>query len=133
MTEGTGNYAGDSSSRLDRIETLLLQATERLEQTTERLDHIAESNEMAVARLTRIETLQERTQQQVDSNARAIQAWGGRIDEGIIETEEIATATRADLAERIRSVQQEWNQRFDELSGQIRLILQRLSGNGGEG
>lgn len=71
MTEATGNYGGDSPSRPDRIEALLLQ-------TTERLDRIAESNELAVGRLNRIETLQERTQQQVDSNARAIQAWGGR-------------------------------------------------------
>lgn len=125
MTDATGNYGSDGSSRLDRIEALLLQ-------TTERLDRIAESNELATARLSRIEALQERTQQQVDSNARAIQAWGGRIEESIIDTEEIATATRADLAERIRSAQQEWNQRFDELAGQIRTILQRLSGNGGD-
>ena len=125
MTEATSNTGGDSSSRLDRIEALLLQ-------TTERLDRIAESNELAVGRLNRIESLQERTQQQVDSNARAIEAWGGRIEESIVDTEEIATATRADLAERIRSAQQEWNQRFDELSSQIRMILQRLSGNGGE-
>lgn len=125
MTDATGNYGNDGSSRLDRIEALLLQ-------TTERLDRIAESNELATARLSRIEALQERTQQQVDSNARAIQAWGGRIEESIIDTEEIATATRADLAERIRSAQQEWNQRFDELAGQIRTILQRLSGNGGD-
>lgn len=131
MTEATDNYGGDSPSRLDRIEALLLQTTERLGQITERLDRIAESNELAIGRLNRIETLQERTQQQVDSNARAIQAWGGRIEESIVDTEEIATATRADLAERIQTAQQEWNQRFEELAGQIRTILQRLSGNGG--
>lgn len=76
-----------SNDRLDRIETLL---------TT-----VAESQVASTQRLDRIEAGLSRTEKIVESNARAIEAWGNRIDEVQIETEEATSSTRADLAVRI--------------------------------
>ncbi len=69
-----------SSDRLDRMEALLASTIEGLART---------------------ESLIAETRQITDSNARAIEAWGGRIEEVQIETEEATSATRADLAVRI--------------------------------
>lgn len=55
-------------------------------------------------RLDRIEALLERTGELVASNARSIESWSSRIEEGLAETEEIATQTRQDLSERIDSL-----------------------------
>jgi DNA anti-recombination protein RmuC len=117
MTEAIGNYGGDSSSRLDRIEAILAS--------------VAESQALTQA-------LQQHTQQQVDSNARAIAAWESRIEEGIAETEEIATQTRQDLSERIdtqsdrlerveRQSEDDWtrfDQRHEEHAQRFNTLLQ---------
>jgi hypothetical protein len=62
-----------SSDRLDRMEALLASTIEGLS----------------------------RTEKIVESNARAIEAWGDRIEEGIAEAEEVTSQQTANLAVRI--------------------------------
>jgi hypothetical protein len=111
-----------SSDRLDRIEALLA--------------NVAESNTASAARMDRFEAGLERTWQLVestrqitDSNARAIEAWGERIEEVQIDTEEATSSTRAGLSVRIEDnahnqgidrvrfdqLHEEHNQRFETL------------------
>jgi hypothetical protein len=77
----------DSTARLDRIETLLATVAE----SQARTQIIVEQN-AAGLRETRAIT---------DSNARAIEAWGARIEDVQVDTEEATSSTRADLAVRI--------------------------------
>lgn len=69
-----------SSDRLDRMEALLATTIEGLARTEANLA---------------------RTEKITESNARAIEAWGSRIEEVQIDTEEATSSTRADLAVRI--------------------------------
>ncbi|MEA5449429.1 hypothetical protein VB780_12670 [Leptolyngbya sp. CCNP1308] len=114
-----------SSDRLDRIEALL--AT------------VAESNAASAVRMDRFEANLEATRQITESNARAIEAWGSRIDEVQIETEEATSSTRADLAVRIDdnahnqgidrvrfdALHEEHTQRFNTLLEEARADRQR--------
>lgn len=79
-----------TTDRLDRIEAILAR--------------LAESHAAADQRLSRVETLQTLTQQQINSNARAIAAWENRFTEIEEDTQEATSSTRQDLAERINTL-----------------------------
>jgi hypothetical protein len=114
-----------SSDRLDRIEALL--AT------------VAESNAASATRMDRVEANLARTEKIVESNARAIEAWGSRIEEVQIDTEEATSSPRADLAVRIEdnahnqgidrvrfdALHEEHTQRFNNLLEEARADRQR--------
>jgi Mg2+ and Co2+ transporter CorA len=109
-----------SSDRLDRIEALLAS--------------VAESNAASTQRLDRIEALQDRTMQIVDSNARAIEAWSSRIEDGIAEAEEVSSSMAANTNRRMEEAitdtvqmianlgqqQQETDQRFEVFLAEAR-------------
>jgi len=115
----------DSTARLDRIETLLATVAE----SQARTQIIVESN-AAGLRETRAIT---------DSNARAIEAWGARIEEVQVDTEEATSSTRANLAVRIEDnahnqgidrvrfdqLHEEHSQRFNNLLEEARADRQR--------
>jgi hypothetical protein len=100
-----------SSDRLDRMEALLASTIEGLS----------------------------RTEKIVESNARAIEAWGDRIEEGIAEAEEITSQTTANLAVRVNdnahnqgidrvrfdALHEEHTQRFNNLLEEARADRQR--------
>ena len=69
-----------SSDRLDRMEALLASTIEGLART---------------------ESLIAETRQITDSNARSIEAWSGRIEEGIAEVEEVSSSTVANTNRRM--------------------------------
>ena len=116
-----------SSDRLDRIEALL--AT------------VAESNAASTQRLDRIEAIQaetavglRETRAITDSNARAIEAWSSRIEEGIAEAEEVSSSMAANTNRRMEDAiadtvqmiagmgrqQQETDQRFEVFLAEAR-------------
>jgi gas vesicle protein len=102
MTDSAGTFPGDSSSnRLDRIEALLAQTAENLSRT----EKIVQQNAAGLRETRAI----------ADGNARAIASWSARIEDGIAETEEIATQTRQDLSERIDSQ----SERIDSTERQV--------------
>ncbi len=100
-----------SSDHLDRMEALLASTIEGLS----------------------------RTEKIVESNARAIEAWGDRIEEGIAEAEEITSQTTANLAVRVNdnahnqgidrvrfdALHEEHTQRFNNLLEEARADRQR--------
>jgi hypothetical protein len=43
-----------------------------------------------------------RTEKIVESNARAIEAWGGRIEDGIAEAEEVSSSMSANTNRRLK-------------------------------
>lgn len=114
-----------STDRLDRIEALL--AT------------VAEFNAASTQRLDRIEAGLDRTEKIVDSNARAIEAWSSRIEEGIAEAEEVSSSMSANTNQRMEQAiadtvqmianlsqqQQETDQRFNNLLEEARADRQR--------
>ncbi len=114
-----------SSDRLDRIETLLATVAE----SQVRTQSIVEQNTAGLRETRAI----------ADSNARAIEAWGSRIEEVQIETEEATSSTRADLAVRIEDnahnqgidrvrfdhLHEEHTQRFNSLLAEARADRQR--------
>jgi hypothetical protein len=128
MTDATNNFGGDSPSRLDRIEALLATVAESQAAAEER--HNREMAEIRASQ-SRTQILVEQnaaglreTRAISDSNARSVRAWEKRINDGIAETEEIATQTRQDLSERIdaqsgrierveRQAEDDWT-RFDQ-------------------
>lgn len=69
-----------SSDRLDRMEVLLANTIEGLARTGANLA---------------------RTEKIVESNARAIEAWGGRIEDGIAEAEEVSSSMSANTNRRM--------------------------------
>lgn len=107
-----------SSDRLDRMEALLATTIEGLARTEANLA---------------------RTEKITESNARAIEAWGSRIEEVQIETEEATSSTRANLAVRIEDnahnqgidrvrfdqLHEEHTQRFNTLLEEARADRQR--------
>ncbi|MGB3311392.1 MAG: hypothetical protein WBG32_10450 [Nodosilinea sp.] len=89
-----------SSDRLDRVEALLAQ--------------VAESQAKTEANLARTEKITE-------SNARAIEAWGGRIEEGDQQTQTQLEAAIADTVAMIADMgqqQQETGQRAEQLKAE---------------
>jgi hypothetical protein len=46
-----------------------------------------------------------RTEKIVESNARAIEAWGDRIEEGIAEAEEVTSQATANLGQRVADLE----------------------------
>ena len=118
-----------SSDRLDRIEAILAENARQL----------AESSAASTQRLDRIEAGLSRTEKIVESNARAIEAWGSRIEEVQVETEEATSSTRANLAVRIDDnahnqgidrvrfdqMHEEHTQRFNTLLEEARADRQR--------
>jgi hypothetical protein len=107
-----------SSDRLNRVEALLASTIEGLART---------------------ESLIAETRQITDSNARAIEAWGGRIEEGIAEAEEVSSAMAANTNRRMEDAiadtvqmiadmgrqQQETDQRFEVFLAEARADRQR--------
>ena len=108
------------SDRLDRIEALLATVAE----SQARTQIIVEQN-AAGLRETRAIT---------DSNARAIEAWSSRIEEGIAEAEEVSSSMAANTNRRMEAAitdtvqmiadmgrqQQETDQRFNTLLEEAR-------------
>ena len=97
-----------STDRLDRIEALLATVAESNAASTARMDRLEANLARTEASLSRTEQVAARTEANlartekiVESNARAIEAWGARIEEVQIETEEATSSTSADLAVRI--------------------------------
>lgn len=117
-----------SSDRLDRVEALLATVAE----SQARTQIIVEQN-AAGLRETRAIT---------ESNARAIEAWGSRIEEVQVDTEEATSSTRADLDVRIEDnahnqgidrvrfdqLHEEHSQRFNNLLEEARADRQRIDG-----
>ncbi len=101
-----------SSDRLDRIEALL--AT------------VAESNAASTQRLDRIEAGLDRTQQITDSNARAIEAWSSRIEEGIAEAAAVSTSMAANTNRRMEEAITDTVQMISDLSRQQQETDQRF-------
>jgi chromosome segregation ATPase len=126
MTDATNNFGGDSPSRLDRIESLLATTAERLDRVAESQErgHQQHNQEMAEIRAGLRET-----RSIADSNARSIQAWESRIEDGIAAAEEVSTSMSANTNRRMEEAitdtvamiadlgrqQQETDQRFNNL------------------
>jgi len=116
-----------SSDRLDRIEALLATVAESNAASTQRLDRIEAGLEATQAGLSRTERI-------VESNARAIEAWSSRIEDGMAEAEEISSAMAANTNRRMEEAitdtvqmianlgqqQQETDQRFNNLLEEAR-------------
>ena len=102
-----------NSDRLDRIEALLAENAQQLVETRQ---------------------LVEGTRQITESNARAIEAWGSRIEEGIAEAEEVSSSMAANTNRRMEEAiadtvgmianlgrqQQETDQRFEVFLAEAR-------------
>lgn len=80
-----------STDRLDRVEAILAENARQM----------AESQAASTQRLDRIEAGLERTWQVCESNARAVEAWGGRMEEGIAEAEEVSSSMAANTNRRM--------------------------------
>lgn len=121
-------------------------SSDQLAQVEQSLAVVAQSNEASTARLDRMEALAAATleglaeiKKIVESNARAIEAWGTRIEEVQVDTEEAPSSTKADLAvqmednahnqgvDRVRfdRLHAEHNQRFNNLLEEARADRQR--------
>jgi hypothetical protein len=95
-----------SDNRLDRLEALLATTIEGLARTEANLG---------------------RTEKITESNARAIEAWSSRIEDGIAEAEEVTSAMAANTrqqveADRVRfdALHEEHTQRFNTLLEEAR-------------
>ncbi|MBD1917261.1 MULTISPECIES: hypothetical protein [Cyanophyceae] len=109
-----------SSDRLDRIETLLATVAE----SQARTQIIVEQNAAGLRETRAI----------ADSNARAIEAWSSRIEEGIAEAEEVSSSMATNTNRRMEDAiadtvqmiadmgrqQQETDQRFEVFLSEAR-------------
>lgn len=93
-----------SSDRLDRMEALLASTIEGLART---------------------ESLIAETRQVTDSNARAIAAWGGRIEDGIAEAEEVSSSMSANTNRRMEEAIADTVQMIANLGQQQQEAAQR--------
>lgn len=93
-----------SSDRLDRMEALLASTIEGLART---------------------ESLIAETRQVTDSNARAIEAWGGRIEDGIAEAEEVSSSMSANTNRRMEEAIADTVQMIANLGQQQQEAAQR--------
>jgi chromosome segregation ATPase len=112
----------------------MTQSTDRLDRIEALLATVAESNAASTQRLDRIEVGLDRTEKIVESNARAIEAWSSRIEDGMAEAEEISSAMAANTNRRMEEAitdtvrmmanlgqqQQETDQRFNNLLEEAR-------------
>ena len=98
------------TDRLDRIEALLAS--------------MAESQQRSLERMDRLEAVQERTQQQIDSNARSIAAWESRFEETQEIAEEIASSFGAQTAQRLEAL----TMRVERFEGEVTRQLSELRG-----
>jgi len=95
--------------------------------STDRLDRMEALLASTIEGLARTETLIAETRQITDSNARAIEAWSSRIEDGIAEAEEVSSSMAANTNRRMEEAitdtvtmisdlsrqQQETDQRFE--------------------
>ena len=95
--------------------------------STDRLDRMEALLASTIEGLARTETLIAETWQITDSNARAIEAWSSRIEDGIAEAEEVSSSMAANTNRRMEEAitdtvtmisdlsrqQQETDQRFE--------------------
>ncbi|MBE9157077.1 hypothetical protein IQ265_09595 [Nodosilinea sp. LEGE 06152] len=109
-----------SSDRLDRVEALLATVAE----SQARTQIIVEQNAAGLRETRAI----------ADSNARAIEAWSSRIEDGIAEAEEVSSSTAANTNRRMEDAiadtvqmiadlgrqQQETDQRFEVFLAEAR-------------
>ncbi|MBE9137452.1 hypothetical protein IQ254_09550 [Nodosilinea sp. LEGE 07088] len=114
-----------SSDRLDRVEALLATVAE----SQARTQIIVEQNAAGLRETRAI----------ADSNARAIEAWSTRIEDGIAEAEEVSSSIAANtntrmeqaIADTVQMIanlgqqQQETDQRFNNLLEEARADRQR--------
>ena len=154
------NQNGNSSDRLDRIESVLERITDRLDQVSDRLDQVSQSGQQTDARLERIVAAvqDERIQRTEDYNElrnaiaitnQAVETTSRRIDAFITENRanweryerhkaendlrfnNMLADARADRAAMRR--QQEANQRdHEEFRAAIRSLLGRQPENEGD-
>jgi chromosome segregation ATPase len=118
----------------------MTQSTDRLDRIEALLATVAESNAASTQRLDRIEVGLDRTEKIVESNARAIEAWSSRLEDGMAEAEEISSAMAANTNRRMEEAitdtvqmianlgqqQQETDQRFNNLLEEARADRQRI-------
>jgi hypothetical protein len=115
--------SNDRLDRLDRIEALLATVAESNAASIQRLDRVESVLAITAERLTRAE-------QVAESNARAIEAWSGRIDESGTRLETAiadTVAMIADLGQQQQETDQqvaqdkaEANQRFEVFLSEAR-------------
>lgn len=112
----------------------MTQSKDRLDRVEELLATLAQRNIEADQRLSRIEAGLERTWQVCESNARAIEAWSSRIEDGVAEAEEVGTSMAANTNQRMEEAiadtvqmiadlgrqQQETDQRFEVFLAEAR-------------
>ena len=129
-----------STDRLDRIEALLATVAESNAASATRMDRLEANLARTEQVAARTEANLARTEKIVESNARAIEAWGSRIEEVQVETEEATSSTRANLAVRIEdnahnqgidrvrfdALHEEHTQRFNNLLEEARADRQRI-------
>jgi uncharacterized phage infection (PIP) family protein YhgE len=101
-----------SSDRLDRIEALLATVAE----SQARTQQIVEQNAAGLRE----------TRQISDSNAKAIEAWSSRIEEGIAEAEEVSTAMSANTNRRMEDAIADTVQLMGNLANQHEQDRQRF-------
>jgi hypothetical protein len=75
--------------------------------------------------LARTESLIAETRQVTDSNARAIEAWGGRIEDGIAEAEEVSSSLSANTNRRMEEAIADTVQMIANLGQQQQEAAQR--------
>jgi membrane-associated HD superfamily phosphohydrolase len=116
-----------STDRLDRIEALLATVAESNAASTQRLDRIEAIQSETAAGLREVRAITE-------SNARAIEAWGDRIEEGMAEAEAVSSAMAANTNRRMEEAitdtvsmianlgrqQQDTDQRFEVFLAEAR-------------
>jgi hypothetical protein len=107
-----------SNDRLDRIEALLATVAESNAASIQRLDRVESVLAATADRLARAE-------QVAESNARAIEAWSGRIDNAGNRLESAISDTVGMIADLGRQ-QQETDQRFEVFLAEARADRQRL-------
>ncbi|WOD37294.1 hypothetical protein [Nodosilinea sp. E11] len=107
-----------SSDRLDRIEALLATVAESNAASTQRLDRVESVLAATADRLTRAE-------QVAESNARAIEAWSSRIEDGIAEAEAVSSSTAANTNRRMEEAITDTVQMIADLGRQQQAARER--------
>ena len=98
----------------------MTQSTDRLDRIEALLATVAESQAATQANL-------EATRQITDSNARAIEAWSSRIEEGIAEAEEVSSSMSANTNRRMEDAIADTVQLIGNLGNQLAETDQRFN------
>ena len=90
--------------------------------------------QQAATNIVALTQAQERTQQQIDSNARSIQAWEALIGQNRVEAEEERSQLRVELNELKQASREniaqhfDFRERFDQMMSEIRDLRRRMAG-----